>query len=1163
MAASTADRNLLFGVLALQMDFVSKDQLVAGMHAWVLEKTKPLAQILVDQGALSASHRDLLQPLVEAHIQQHQDDPAQSLAALGSVTSIHDALDQVHDFDVQASLGRLTEARSDRMAMSDDTLTYVCRPTATGGRFRVLRLHDRGGLGEVFVARDEEVHREVALKQIKPECADDTRGRDRFLIEAKITGGLEHPGIVPVYGLGKYDDGRPYYAMRFIRGDSLRTVIDRFHADEEDRRDPGKRSLALRELLGRFLDVCDAIAYAHSRGVLHRDLKPGNVMLGEFGETLVVDWGMAKAVGRKLDAALATGETILAPESDAQPTEMGERIGTPAYMPPEQAAGRLDELGPASDVYSLGATLYALLTGQAPFTDEAGPTLYQKIERGEFAPPWRLQPWIDPALEAVCLKAMALKPADRYPSPRALAADLQKWLADEPVSAWRELWPRRFRRWARRNRTLVTSASVALPLVAAGLLFATYQAGLRAREHQTAAEGRVDALCVAEVRAVPGIIQELGKDRALVRDRLTALADGTAPGRVAAQLALLPDEPRRAEALAERMLDEEVPPDELVVVREALAKAGRLGEQSARFQAVLKDQAETLTDAQLRALGGLVGSGGDRWTKAAGPLVAKLVGENPLRLGAWREVFQPVSTVLLEPLRAIYANRAEPEARDRAFTLLFEFATQADNPKRPEELAALLVEADPHRLNRILARLTEPNDRARVIADLAPRLEPIARFDDALAERQGRVALALARLGQVERVWPLFAHRDDPGVRTELIHEFGRYSIDPKRVIARLKEEQSVSARRALILTLGEYPIGRGGTVGLSTSAGEGPSTTLVDKSSVAPSQNPTLVALLLNWYRTDPDPGIHGAVDWLLRQMWGRGNDLAAIDRELASPELPAVRDWYVNGQGQTFTIIRGPVEFTMGSAPESDPDRRFDEVAHRRRIPRSFALANREITVAEWGRFLDEKKDGAVDLRGIPQFQQQIPSLDCAIGAVTWYEAARYCNWLSELEGIPREQWCYSEEIKEGMKLAEGFLERTGYRLPTEGEWEYACRSGAVSSRPYGRSEARLPSYAWSLTNSGRTMHPVGRLKPNDLGLFDVLGNAYEWLNDPYVAYKPAEGGGPFVDAEFSDQVDRVLRGGSFYDAPTWARAADRYGDRPTDRSPYDGLRPARTYY
>ena len=154
----------------------------------------------------------------------------------------------------------------------------------------------KGGLGAVFIAMDTELNREVALKQILDSHADDPVSRQRFLLEAEVTGGLEHPGIVPVYGMGTYAGGRPYYAMRFIKGDSLKKAIEQFHADTSLKNDAGRRSLELRKLLHRFTDVCNAIEYAHSRGILHRDIKPSNVILGKHGETLVVDWGLAKSL---------------------------------------------------------------------------------------------------------------------------------------------------------------------------------------------------------------------------------------------------------------------------------------------------------------------------------------------------------------------------------------------------------------------------------------------------------------------------------------------------------------------------------------------------------------------------------------------------------------------------------------------------------------------------------------------------------------------------------------------------------------------------------------------------------------------------------------------------------------------------------------------------
>jgi tetratricopeptide (TPR) repeat protein/tRNA A-37 threonylcarbamoyl transferase component Bud32 len=355
--------------------------------------------------------------------------------------------------------------------------------TSRGDRFRILRSHARGGLGAVFVALDTELNREVALKQIIEAHADDAMSRQRFLLEAEITGGLEHPGIVPVYGLGADTAGRPYYAMRLIRGESLKEAILHFQSDPTVRSDPGRRSLALRKLLRSFIDVCNAIDYAHSRGVLHRDLKPSNVIVGTHGETLVVDWGLGKPVGR-IERGDDSGERALLPSSASGSAETlpGSALGTPSYMSPEQARGELDRLSPRSDVYSLGATLYCLLTGRPPVDGEDVGEVLRRAQQGEFPKPKEVDPSLDPALEAVCLRAMAKESLDRYSSCRALADEIERWMADEPVDAYPEPLPRRARRWAKRNRTPAAAALVALVAGTIGLgAVATVQAQANTR----------------------------------------------------------------------------------------------------------------------------------------------------------------------------------------------------------------------------------------------------------------------------------------------------------------------------------------------------------------------------------------------------------------------------------------------------------------------------------------------------------------------------------------------------------------------------------------------------------------------------------------------------------------------------------------------------------
>jgi formylglycine-generating enzyme required for sulfatase activity len=431
-----------------------------------------------------------------------------------------------------------------------------------------------------------------------------------------------------------------------------------------------------------------------------------------------------------------------------------------------------------------------------------------------------------------------------------------------------------------------------------------------------------------------------------------------------------------------------------------------------------------------------------------------------------------------------------------------------------------------------------------------------------LARRQAQAAVALVQLGEADTVWPLLQHSRDPDLRTQLVHRFGLLETSPKLLIQRLETERDDSARRALVLSLGEFPA-----------------------EQLPEELRGPLVQRLLDWYSHDPDPGLHSAIDWLLRHDsegevarklgWRQREELGRIDRDLARRPRGAERRWYLNSQGQTLAILPGPIKFDMGSvdirSPAREAGRSDREVRHRVHIDRSLALATKPVTVQQFQRFLDANPTVRRGFRDDPRVLVNSPEPDGPIIKVTWYEAAQYCRWLSDREEVPEEQKCYPPigDIKEGMKLPADYLQRTGYRLPTEAEWEYACRADAATSWYFGDSAAMLGRYAWFSENAKDRAWPVGQKKPNDFGLFDMHGNVWQWCHDRPHEYPIASAGQAARDVEdtrnVTDENIRLVRGGSFFDRASVSRSPYRNPDahtKPSDRNMTIGFRVARTH-
>ena len=1067
-----------------------------------------------------------------------QPDPAEFLSAYGiSADTVLSQLQAVDSELASEQTHSLLNSHEQDTVVGSSVTGNSRSDTADGdfGNYELLDEIARGGMGVVYRARQRNLNRIVALKMIK---SGELAGNDevqRFHAEAEAAAQLDHPGIVPIYEVGEFN-GQHFFSMALVDGEGL---------DAKLKGGP----LPSKEAARLLAKIAEAVQFAHDKGIVHRDLKPANVLIDAGGQPKVTDFGLAKNIA-----------------ADSGMTTAGQVMGTPSYMPPEQAEGTLSDIGSTSDIYSLGATLYYLLTGRPPFQAATPIETLRQVIQTEPVPPRRLNPDIPRDLETITLKCLRKEQRSRYATAQELADDLNRWLQNKPIVARRVSVLEKAWLWCKRKPAIVGSLATVLLVIGVAAYItnekdqqaaaAAIEQARKAEEenNRTRAEELVAGLKKADIGQVPTAVAELRDLRQwvdpILKKQISESRDGEGE-KLRLSLALLPVDETQVGYLKLELL--KAPPDTLPVIRDALKPHQDRIVKS--LWTVLEDNQR---EARVRlnaacALATYDGENKTQWKPVLAFVAEQLVEsiQNSFGdAGRFQTMLKPIRAQLSQPISLLVRDTSKTDLqRDIALATVLAFAHDD-----PQQLADVLASSEQRQFARTFDKLAAQKTAAipalTAIVLESWKDETQEAEKERIAKRQANAAVASLKLGHSEVVWPLLRHRPDPRTRTYLIHWAARLGVDPQLFVNRLAAETDTSIRRALWLTLGEYS----------------------EKQFPVPLRQP-LVKKLLAAYEADPDPGMHGCAAWLLRK-WGHNKSIREIAKKLQANEeqrksqmKDSNRRWYVNTRGQTFTVLKADV-FRMGS-PVSEPGRDDEETPHLRKVGRKFAIAAYEVTREQLMEFLREIGGPSNAAAYLQVVRPLVRTGDSPATVMTWFGSAAYCNWLSKKEGIPVDQWCYEKnrqgQYATGMKAKKNYLQLTGYRLPTEAEWEYACRAGAVTSRYYGLTETLLPQYARYAANSEKHTWPVGGLKPNEFGLFDMLGNAGEWCHDGTGAYPAVDPKQAAPDnTDISPVLDtrlRLLRGASFLGPPSNVRCANRDRDRPTIHVTNFGFRPART--
>lgn len=1039
----------------------------------------------------------------------------------------------------------------------------------TFGDYELLHEIAQGGMGIVYRARQVSLDRVVALKLIRSGQLASDAEVERFYVEARAAAKFKHPGILPVYEVGEHNK-QHFFTMELVDGGSLQDRLN-------------DNILPPREAAEIILKVAQAVQHAHDHDVVHRDLKPDNILLDADGQPKVADFGLAKQIN-----------------DDAGQTIDGAVIGTPSYMPPEQAAGETDRVGKRSDVYSLGAVLYCTLTGRPPFR-AANPveTLKQVLEQDP-TPPRALDKSIPNDLQTICLKCLRKDVNHRYQSAGELAADLARWLNHEPIQARPVKRLEKTWLWCKR-RPVVAGLLALLVLI---VVFGSW--GFVERQNALYSRSLVDSLIKADVREVPALIDEVERyqrwTRRLLQERLQAAESPLEQRHL--RLALLRFDTSHIDPLCDDLLTcdyhtlgllrNELVPHKEVITGRLWTALREDDDPSSRFRAGL-------------ALADYAASDKQKWSDAdtsflVDQVVAHASEEQPLL----RRYLLPIKTRLYDDFRRVLRKGAGRERREvGSAKALAEFA--ADDPALIADAIAGATPAQYEALYPVVASM--PTDMRRPLLAIAKEqpLETLSPSEQVtLGKRRAGAAITMLRTGNRDEILDVLHVDRNPESLVQFVHRCrarGVTAVELMDCLQRtdeLRRTKQGEARRiedravyGLLLALGELPI-----------------------SDLPESRREKLVEQLVDWYATDPSAAIHGATGWLLRE-WGYVAETNKVDRTAVaySPD----REWFVrqvdkphlfrnmtvekvsalqeqfkdNPDAVTdlarikkaveenggsiwmrsdgfirpdepptsffFTFVVFPAgDYTIGS-PANEPDRHEDESLSTVRLSAPFAVLDREITRGEFENFDGRKLD--IDALS--------PTEAHPIAAASWYGSVAFCRTLSLYAGFSEDEQCYAaidspSLADEPREIRVNYTQyplnwkldpkKPAFRLLTEAEWEIMSRAGTASMYHFGADLALLEKYVAFADRTGPKTHLPRSRRPNLHGVFDTHGNLGEWCHDWYLERRPATLEDPLGPPEGKA---RAIRGGSWDGDTITCRSASRVYGAPTASGGYTGFR------